>query len=351
MGINNLNKILKRHAPECYVEVHLYKYAFERIAIDTSLFVYKYKTIFGEKWLNAFINMICCLRKNDIHPVFIFDSKAPPEKLEEQQTRRAQRQKIVDKLTALENDLDTYKQTGTISDLMQEICNKDKPSHPRLLTKGIFDENIILTKIEKLKLQTISISSEDFDKVKELFKVFQVPYYDATTEAEATGAYLSRTGRVVGVLTSDTDVLAYGVTKFITSLNISKETCTEIDMNDLLTTLDMTQSQFTDMCIMCGTDYNKNIPRIGPVKSYNLIKQFKSIDEIAEKTVYDTNILNYKRVRQLFTFPNDYFTTQIPFCKSPDFNKVQEFLFVNNCKVHINYIEKCFNCLPLKFIN
>ena len=75
MGINNLNKILKRHAPECYVEVHLYKYAFERIAIDTSLFVYKYKTIFGEKWLNAFINMICCLRKNEIHPIFIFDSK------------------------------------------------------------------------------------------------------------------------------------------------------------------------------------------------------------------------------------------------------------------------------------
>lgn len=349
MGINNLNKILKRHAPECYVEVHLYKYAFERIAIDTSLFVYKYKTIFGEKWLNAFINMICCLRKNEIHPIFIFDSKAPPEKLEEQQTRRAQRQKIVDKLTALETDLDNYKQTGTISELLQEICNKDKPSHPRLLTKGVFDENIILTKIEKLKLQTISISSEDFDKVKELFEVFKIPYYNATTEAEATGAYLSKKGVVVGVLTSDTDVLAYGVTKFITNLNISKETCTEINMNDLLTKLDMTQSQFTDMCIMCGTDYNKNIPKVGPHKSYSLMKTHQSIDNLSENTKLDISILKHHRTRELFSFEENYFTHNIDYCGQPDMNAVSKFLFKYNCYIIIDYIKDCFKAKEINF--
>jgi 5'-3' exonuclease len=349
MGINNLNKILKRHSPGCYVEVHLYKYAFQKIAIDTSLFMYKYKTIFGERWLNAFINMICCLRKNEIHPIFIFDSKAPPEKLEEQQTRREQRQKIVDKLEQLEIDYKVYKETGNVSDLLQEICNKTKPSHPRLLSKSLFDENIIIEKIEKLKLQTISITSKDFDLVKELFKIMKIPYYDATSEAEATGAYLSIQGEVVGVLTADTDVLAYGVTKFLCKLNVSKETCIEIDTTDMLKELDMTQPQFTDMCIMCGTDYNKNIPKIGPHKSYSLMKQYKSIEEMKANTDIDISILKHQRTRELFSFYENYFEDGIKHCGSPDFGNIEKFLFKHNCYISVDYIKQCLESKEINF--
>ena len=169
-----------------------------------------------------------------------------------------------------------------------ELC-KEENKIPRLLsTESFFKEDMIVSKIKKLELQTISITSEDFTLVKELFKILGMPYYQATTEAEATGAYLCRQGIVHGVMSEDTDVMAYGSPKFITGVNTHSETCCEIDIAEVLEKLEMTYEQFRDICIMCGTDYNKNIPKIGPQKSFDLIKKLGSIDNIDEQTVYDT---------------------------------------------------------------
>tara|TARA_B100000900_G_C20563664_1_gene710047 strand:+ start:454 stop:1509 length:1056 start_codon:yes stop_codon:yes gene_type:complete len=351
MGINHLHKLLKKHSPDSYRCVKLKEYQFQKIAIDVSLYMYKYKCILGENWLNAFINLICCLRKNDIHGVFIFDSKAPPEKTQEQKDRREQRQKIKDKLNKIKEEYIEYQKTKKPSQFLIDMCKEENKITRLLSTQTFFKEDIIETKINKLELQTISIDKEDFNLVKELFKILGIPYYQATTEAEATGAYLCREGLVYGVMSDDTDVLAYGSPKFMTSVNTHSETCIELDLEDLLENLELSYEQFRDLCIMCGTDYNKNIPKIGPQKSYQLIKSIGNLDKIDEQTIHDTRILNYHRVRQLFTFPENYFTNTITFCKPPNFNKVQEFLFVNNCKVHIDYIQRCFSCLPLEFLD
>ena len=43
----------------------------------------------------------------------------------------------------------------------------------------------------------------------------------------------------------------------------------------------MTYEQFRDLCIMCGTDYNKNIERVGPETAYNALIEHNTsnIDE------------------------------------------------------------------------
>jgi len=345
MGINNLNKILKRYSPESFETIQLSSLSGKKIAIDTSLYMYKYKVIFGEIiWLRAFCNLICCMRKHNIHPIFIFDSQAPPEKLEEQMERKAQRQKLVDKLTQLEQDYRDFKEKGSITKNMLDLCEGKAKQH-RLLTTddSIFREDIIIDKIETLKKQTISIKKEDFDLVKELFKVMKIPYYDAVSEAEALGAYLSREGRVEGVMTSDTDVLAYGTTNFFKDIDTSKDTIIRVNMEKLLDTLEMTQYQFRDMCIMCGTDYNKNIPKIGPMKAYSLMKEYKNIDEMEKQTQKDVSILKHHRVRELFSFDNNYFTQRITSCRKVDVNKLEQFLFKYNCSLNKQYLETCLN--------
>lgn len=345
MGINNLNKILKKYSPNCFKTIKLSSLFGKKIAIDTSLYMYKYKVIFGEViWLRAFCNLICCMRKHNIHPIFIFDSQAPPEKLAEQQERRAQRQKLIDKLTQLEEDYKNYKDNGSITKNMLDICEGKGKQH-RLLTKdlNIFREDIIINKIETLQKQTISINKEDFELVKKLFKVMKIPFYDAVSEAEALGAYLSREDKVEGVMTSDTDVLAYGTTNFFKDIDTSKETIVQINMENLLNELNMTQYQFRDMCIMCGTDYNKNIPKIGPIKSYTLMMEHKNIDEMQKQTQKDVSILKHHRVRELFTFDNDYFTRKIKCCGTVDINKLEKFLFKHNCNMHKDYLERCLN--------
>ena len=83
MGIKNLNVFLRKNCPKVFEEIHISEYAYKKVAIDTSLFLCKYKAIYGEKWLVAFINLVSILRKNEIHCVFIYDNGSPPEKEEE----------------------------------------------------------------------------------------------------------------------------------------------------------------------------------------------------------------------------------------------------------------------------
>ena len=213
MGINNLYKILRKYSPDSFKTIPINKYAFKKIAIDTNLYMYKYKVIFGDVWLKAFTNLVCCLRKNDVHPVFIIDSIAPIEKLEEQQNRRKERQKLRDKLANIEKDYEIYKENGKVSELLQEISSSDK-KHPKLLIKNFFNETTIINKINTLKNQTISIDKEDFNTLKKLLKVMKIPCFSATSEAEATCSYLNIKRKVSAVLTEDTDVFAYGTTTF-----------------------------------------------------------------------------------------------------------------------------------------
>ena len=275
-----------------------------------------------------------------MHPVFIIDSVAPIEKLEEQQNRRKERQKLREKLANIEKDYEEYRSSGKVSDLLQEISSSDK-KHPKLLIKNIFNETTIINKINTLKNQTISIDKEDFNTLKKLLKVMKIPCFSATSEAEATCSYLNIKHKVSAVLTEDTDVLAYGAPKFLSGINTHNETFVEVKIKNLLEGLNMTQKEFTDMCIMCGTDYNKNIPKVGPMKSYALISEHKSIEEIEKNTKLDISILKHIRSRELFSFPEKYFTKKIRYCGKPNINELNKFLLTHNCKIDLSYISKC----------
>ena len=98
MGIKNLHSFLRSKCPEIYETVHLSEFSYRKIAIDISLYMFKYKTIFGNEWLDAFIKLIACLRKNEIHCVFIYDNGAPPEKMSEREERANKKQKLIDKI-------------------------------------------------------------------------------------------------------------------------------------------------------------------------------------------------------------------------------------------------------------
>lgn len=65
--------------------------------------------------------------------------------------------------------------------------------------------------------------------------------------------------------------------------------------------------QFIDLCILLGCDYCESIRGIGPKRAVELIKQYKSIEEIikhidTKKYVVPEN-WNYDEARQLFITP------------------------------------------------
>ena len=352
MGIKNLHKFLRKHCPEVYTNVHLSNYAFKKVAIDISLYMFKYKTIFGDSWLQAFVNLVACLRKNEIHCLFVYDNGCPIEKIKEREDRIASREKIRDKIKLLEKQVKHFHNTNEIGDEIQEIYDKYGSSNKvkRLLSNKVitFDINIVEERIAKMKGQVVKITSGDFELTKELFEIIGVPWILANGEAETTCSHLCVSKVVDAVLSEDTDVLAYNTPLFLTKINSAENTCIEIKVKDILESLEITYETFRDLCIMCGTDYNKNIPRVGPETSFKLLKNYETIDGISENTVHDVTILNHVRSRELFT-ANSEMKTEVPFCKKPDWENLNRFLFENNCHVNIEYVKSCFATKELIF--
>ena len=124
MGIKNLNKFLRKHVPHVFREIHLSEYKYKRIAIDMSLFVCKFKILYGDQWITSLINLISCLRKNDVHCVFIYDSGCPDEKLAERAIRKQNKDNLQTRITTFESDFKMFKENGIITDfLRQSILN------------------------------------------------------------------------------------------------------------------------------------------------------------------------------------------------------------------------------------
>ena len=345
MGIHNLNKFLRSKCPEVYKEVHLSELQFQKGAVDISLYIFKYMTIFGEgAWLSAMINLVSCLRRNNIHSCFIYDTSAPPEKMREREDRKEKQNKLNVKIEDLSQALEKARLTGEIDQILMDLNTTANAKQKRLLGKSVFNLDEVEYEIERIKKQSVHLTKNDFDMTKKIFDLLGIPYFQAPVEAETTCSDLCKVGKVDFVISEDTDVLAYGAPLFLTKINTSTDTGVLIKYQDILDALELSATQFLDLCIMCGTDYNKNIYKVGPEKAYKLIKQYITIDSIP----LDVSILNHIRVRELFI---DYkkCNEEIKYCTKPLFNDLDKFAFENNIRINIDKLKKDFSPLEIIF--
>lgn len=345
MGIKNLNKFLRKNCPDVFEEFHISEYSFQKVAIDISLYLCKFKTVCGDRWITAFLNLISCLRKNEVHCVFIYDSGAPPEKELERQERKIQQEKLEARVFKLEESLEQFHLSGEIDQVLIDLYAKNikKDTSKRLLSEkaNSIDMKYVEGIIKKTRGQMLNITQEDFDLTKKLFDILQVPYFDAPLEAETMCSDLCKQGLVDAVLSEDTDVLAYGAPMFLSKICTADGTCVRIKYLQVLEELELSADQFLDLCIMCGTDYNKNIFRVGPEKAYKFIQTHSSIEGIEENTKLDTSVLNHVRGRELFL---NYSKTQIkiPYCGSPNKDKLVKFVEKHNIRCNVDGLMRSF---------
>lgn len=348
MGIKNLSQHLRKNHPELFKPVHLSEYAFKKVAIDTSLYMHKFKYIYQDKWLKGFLGLVSCLRKNEIHCVFIYDTSAPTEKEGERAERAKQREKTETDLFALKTALDKYLSTKEIDPALYDY-KVIKPNRSLLVDTNdtgsveMIDMNAVETKINRLQSNILSIRPEDFQLTKDLFEILKIPYYNAPMEAETACSDLCKRGLVDAVLSEDSDVLAYGAPVFLTKIDTNNSICYKIEFEEVLSAMKLSKEAFLDFCIMCGCDYNKNIPKIGPGNAYKLMSLFGSIEALAEaRKDLDVGILNHIRVRELFTeytsIPVDY----VPYCAQPDFEVLEQFFESQGIDINVNSVQKSF---------
>jgi len=290
MGIKGLAKLLNEKAPKSIKEQHIKNYMGRAVAIDASMFLYQFliavrSESMGGQMTNSdgdvtshVIGMFyrtIRMRENGIKPVYVFDGKAPTMKSHELKKRKEAREKAQEEL--------------------------DKAA-------AVDDEQ----KVAQMERRLVRVSKKHVEDVKKLFTLMGIPWVEATCEAEATCAALTKAGLVYATATEDMDALTFGTTRQLRGLHLSesrKIPVKEFILKRALEDMEMSMEQFVDMCILCGCDYTCKIRGIGPNGAYQMIKKHKNIEGIlanlpSRKNVSVPEDFNYKGAREMFFQPD-----------------------------------------------
>jgi 5'-3' exonuclease len=303
MGIKGLRDLIKRQVKEkeSYFEqcIPVLEFQNKRVVVDASLYLYTYKATHQEDFIIPFEHLINLFQEAEITLLFVFDGISPEEKSKEKQKRCDQRQLQKTNLELLEKDLQNFKITGVVSDDLQKTHDKYLQTNSKAFKNlTSFSYYIAQSSLTKKANNIVEIKKQDVLDLKQLLDRRNVSHIIADGEAEVVASSIVKQGLADAVLTRDSDALACGAPVIINQINLYTRELTIIKFQTILDVFDLSFDSWLDLCIMCGTDFNKNIPKIGPVNSLKLIKQHKTLENISKQI--NTDILDYVNVRSLF---------------------------------------------------
>lgn len=141
------------------------------------------------------------------------------------------------------------------------------------------------------------------DDIKEIANLLGIPNIQAEGEAENLAASLVVEELAKGVWTRDTDVYPM-LPKYVLGAltEVGGFTYVEVSLpHEAKDALNLDEESFRDFCIMCGTDFNDNIPKCGMKTSYKLIVEYKKIEHIEMKKGESKECLNFEVCRELLS--------------------------------------------------
>jgi 5'-3' exonuclease len=272
MGIKDLNKFLQEHANEHIKKIHFNQMYGKKIAVDISIFMYKYAAT-GSLIENIYL-MLSIFRYYHIIPIFIFDGKSPNEKKNLLMQRKEERKNAENEYNNLQMKLD--------SNFNMEELEKQE----------------IINNMNSLKKKFVHICKKDIEIVKKLIQCYGATYYDAPYEADQICALLTIKGKVWACLSEDTDMFVYGCPRVIRYFSLLNHNAIIYETKEILKTLDISQIDLREICVLSGTDYNINDKN--DYHSFNLYSSFKYFKKYkkskCEKQFYDWLLenMNYK---------------------------------------------------------
>jgi flap endonuclease-1 len=157
--------------------------------------------------------------------------------------------------------------------------------------------------------QSIKLTKDMCKESKELIQALGMPTIDAPSEADAQIAFCCKNQDVWAAATTDFDVLLHQCPQVITNLTLSqkrksptgaiiKTTPEMMELNQILSKLNITQDQLISLALLVGTDYNSGIKGIGPKKGLKIIQEFKTPKKIF--SAHKLEDVDWQEVFELF---------------------------------------------------
>lgn len=277
MGIKELGSFLLKNSSDAIFDVKLGDFSSNTsqkcyAAIDTSLFMYKFKYSSGENFLIKFLELINRLKINNITPIFVFDGTPPTEKTDTITTRKEKKNEYKDQL----NELNEKKKNLT----------------------DVNELNTIDEQIKKLSKKIIYVTKDNISQLKYMLNILNIPYIHENIEADLISSKLSSLGYVDMVISEDMDHLTNGTTNLIRDFNVNNNVAKCYNLSKIHSSLGLIHDKFIALCILFGCDYVKRIKGLGTISSFNIIK---GIDDINIE-----NIIKKIQTSKKLVVPNNY---------------------------------------------
>lgn len=179
------------------------------------------------------------------------------------------------------------------------------------------------------------LNAEILDDSKRLILSMGLPVVQAPSEGEAQAAYMAARGDVYIVGSQDYDSLLFGAPRVVRNLAITgkrklprKNIYVDVEPEEMileeeLARLGINRKQLVEIGIMCGTDFNLGLSRVGPKTALKLIKENGDLESVL--AAQGETIENYAEIRDVFLHPNvtDEYTIKM---SKPNVEEVVSFL-------------------------
>ncbi|MBN2477889.1 flap endonuclease-1 [Candidatus Micrarchaeota archaeon] len=231
------------------------------------------------------------LMENGIKPVYVFDGKTPLFK-EDEKERRARGKK--------------------------EAEEKWK----KALEEERFED------AKKYAQATSRLTEEMVEESKNLLGYLGIPWIQAKSEGEAQSALMAKKGLVYAASSQDYDSLLFGAPILLRNISITGRRKIprqdkyvliepeELSLDSTLKELGLNREQLIIIGLLCGTDYNQGVYRVGPKTALKIVKEHKDFEGVKK----------YVGEKYNHTFEN-YIGEVIEFFMEPPYLEVKKIEF------------------------
>jgi len=259
MGISGLAgwiQGLLSQTPPSSIDWSLYKG--KKIGIDILGFLYRAKSRRCSTLLYV-ARLVAAFRACGIHPVPLFDGKAPDEKHSLLEERAKQRANATVQCNRLEVDLRSPDLTET-------------------------QRTALLLDYQTLLAATTHFTGEERELVKQVFYICGITPFNASGEADNILAYLSKRGDLAAVISHDMDLLPRGVETLLVpdayALPGDAAGWKHYSLSHVCSAASLSYAQFVDLCVLMGCDYTHGLPRTPPRVAHSLLLRYGRLRDV-----------------------------------------------------------------------
>jgi flap endonuclease-1 len=183
----------------------------------------------------------------------------------------------------------------------------------------------------------LKLTDEMMEESKKVLDAMGIPWVQAPSEGEAQCAFICKRGDVDYAGSQDYDALLFASPRLVRNLSITgrrklprQEAYIEIkpeiiELEKVLSELQINREQLIILGILVGTDYNpRGIKGIGPKTALKIVRENKTLDEVLKQVEWDFDV-DPHRIFEFFLNPPVEKNYRIEW-KQPDREKLIELM-------------------------